>query len=174
MKFEKFCLFRSFCCTESVPVISWKGVLWLNCFNINNVLISPSPMTTQKTCFPAKMFVLVVVWLFPVVCVLQEQDWVAVRHTARRASLITRRTMCCCRMSERSACAVGTRAQLSGRTCSHLAIIILCAASCTLPLTQASWRAAMTSVPASGTAGPPQTEQSLGCTQVSGLCAGKA
>lgn len=91
-------------------------------------------------------------------CWLQVPGWAGARCIALRPSSTTRRTMCCCRTSAPSACAAGTLARPRGRTCCRWATTTLCAASCTRPPTPASWPAATTSGPASGTAAPPRTE----------------
>lgn len=96
-------------------------------------------------------------WCWRCAAPSQVRGWAAGRCTARRASSTTPRTTCCCRTSAPSACAAGTRARPRGRTCCRWATTTSCAASCTRPPTRASWPAATTSGPASGTAAPPRT-----------------
>lgn len=83
--------------------------------------------------------------------------WAGGRCTGHRLSSTIQRTTCCCPTRGPSACAAGTRAQLSAETCCPWATTTSCAASCTRPPTPASWPAATTSGPGSGTGGQPQT-----------------
>lgn len=96
--------------------------------------------------------------VFPVT---QARVSVGDKHTALRVFSTTRRTTCCCRTSEPSACAAGIHAQLRGRTCSPWATITSCAVSYIHPPTLASWPAVMTSEPDSGIAAPPLTKRHL-------------